>query len=112
MAAKQIILKDQKTGKEYTLEFNRKSIESMERQGFVAADISKKPMTMLPALFAGAFQMHHRFVENSVIKDLLYQIKNKDAFNEKLSEMFNEPLIDLVDEPEEDEGNIEWEASW
>ncbi len=112
MATKQIILKDPKTGKEYTLEFNRKSIETMERQGFIAEDISKKPMTMLPALFAGAFQMHHRFVDNNVIKEMLYQIKNKDEFIEKLSEMYNEPLTALVDEPEEDEGNVEWKASW
>lgn len=110
MAAKQIILNHE--GKEYTLEFSRKSIETMERQGFVASDISTKPMTTLPALFAGAFQMHHRFVDKSVIDEMFYKIKDKSAFIEKLSEMFNDPLVALIDEPEEDEGNIKWEASW
>ena len=42
-------------GKEYTLEYTRKSIEIMERQGFVIGDIVDKPMLTLPALFAGAF---------------------------------------------------------
>ena len=37
--------------KEYTLEFTRKSVETMERQGFVAEDIRTKPMLTLPALF-------------------------------------------------------------
>lgn len=108
--AKQIVLKHE--GKEYTLEFNRKSIQAMERQGFVASDIGDKPMSTLPALFAGAFQMHHRFLNKSVIDDMLYHIKNKEAFIEKLSEMYSEPLITLIDEPEENEGNIDWEASW
>jgi hypothetical protein len=40
-------------GKNYTLEFTRKSIETMERQGFVIGDIVDKPMLTLPALFAG-----------------------------------------------------------
>lgn len=110
MAAKTIILNHE--GKEYTLEFNRKSIETMERQGFIATDINSKPMTTLPQLFAGAFLMHHRFLDRSIINDMLYKIKDKDAFIEKLSEMYNEPLVDLIDEPEEDEGNIKWEASW
>lgn len=108
--SKQIVLTHD--GKEYTLEFNRKSIETMERQGFVASDIGDKPMTTLPALFAGAFQMHHRFLNKSVIDAMLYKIENKEAFIEKLSEMYNEPIVSLIDEPEEDEGNIHWEASW
>lgn len=110
MAAKIITFNHK--GKDYTLEFNRKSIETMERQGFVASDINTKPMTTLPTLFAGAFLMHHRWLDRSIIDEMLYKIKDKDGFIEKLSEMYNEPLVDLIDEPEEDEGNIQWEASW
>lgn len=110
MAAKQIIIEHE--DRKYILEFSRKSIENMERQGFVASDISTKPMTTLPALFAGAFQMHHRFLDKGVIDAMFYKIKNKEKFIEKLSEMYNEPLVTLVDEPEEDEGNITWEPSW
>ena len=54
-------------GTEYTLEFTRKSIETMERQGFVVGDIADKPMSTLPTLFAGAFLAHHRFVKKEVI---------------------------------------------
>ena len=88
--------------KVYNLEFNRKSIETMERQGFVASDISDKPMTTLPALFAGAFIMHHRFLDRNTIDEIFSHIKNKESFIEKLSEMFNEPLVTLIEEPEDD----------
>lgn len=33
----------------------------MEKRGFVASDITDKPMTTPPALFAGAFLAHHRY---------------------------------------------------
>ena len=99
-------------GKTYTLEFNRKSVETMERQGFVASDISDKPMTTLPALFAGAFIMHHKFLNKEIIDRMFNKITNKEVFIEKLSEMYNEPLVTLIEEPEEDEGNATWEPNW
>ena len=52
--------------KEYCLEFTRRSVETMERNGFIANDIREKPMTTLPALFAGAFLANHRFVSRLV----------------------------------------------
>lgn len=108
--AKQIVLHHD--GKDYTLEFNRKSIQQMERSGFIASEIGEKPMSTLPTLFAGAFQMHHRFLDKRVIDEMLYNIKDKEDFISRLAEMYNEPLVALVDEPEEAEGNITWEASW
>lgn len=108
--AKQLILTH--NGEKYILEFNRKTVRAMETSGFVASEIGEKPMSTLPALFAGAFQMHHRFLDKRVIDEMLYNIKNKDEFISRLAEMYNEPLIALVDEPEESEGNITWEASW
>lgn len=98
--------------REYTLEFTRKSIEMMERQGFVAGDIVSKPMTTLPALFAGAFLANHRFAKKEDILRMFDLFQNKQELIGKLGEMFNEPLAALVDDPEESEGNISWEASW
>jgi hypothetical protein len=98
--------------KEYCLEFTRKSVELMEKNGFVAADITAKPMTVLPALFAGAFLANHRFVKNEVINEIFSKMTNKSELIGKLSEMYNEPIMALVDEPEESEGNVDWTASW
>lgn len=98
--------------KEYCLEFTRKSVEQMERSGFVASDIQDKPMTVLPALFAGAFLANHRFVKKDVIDEIFTRMTNKSELIGKLSEMYNEPIMALVDEPEEAEGNVDWTASW
>ena len=98
--------------KEYCLEFTRKSVELMEKNGFVATDITAKPMTVLPALFAGAFLANHRFVKSEVINEIFSKMTNKSELIGKLSEMYNEPIMALVDEPEESEGNVDWTASW
>ena len=100
-------------GQEYILEFTRKSIETMERQGFVASDIVEKPMTTLPALFAGAFLAHHRNVKKELIDEIFSKMTNKEELIRKLAEMYNEPIMALMDEPDSnDEGNVKWEASF
>ena len=98
--------------KDYCLEFTRKSVEQMEKNGFIASSIQDKPMTVLPALFAGAFLANHRFVKKEVIDEIFAKMTNKTELIGKLSEMYNEPILALVDEPEENEGNVDWTASW
>lgn len=99
-------------GKEYTLEFTRRTVAEMEKKGFVASDITEKPMTTLPALFAGAFLAHHRFVKEDVINTIYSKLTKKEELIGKLAEMYNEPILALVDEPEENEGNLNWTATW
>ena len=99
-------------GKEYCLEYTRKSVETMERNGFVASDIQNKPMLTLPALFAGAFLAHHKFVKQEVIDAIFKTMCNKGELIGKLAEMYNEPIMTLIDEPEESEGNAVWTANW
>lgn len=99
-------------GEDYTLEFNRRSIEMMERQGFLASEISTKPMSVLPALFAGAFLAHHRFVKRDTIDRIFNHMTNKQELIGKLAEMYQEPILTLLNEPEEDEGNVTWGASF
>lgn len=100
-------------GVDYTLEFTRRTVQSMERNGFVADDIDRKPMTVLPALFAGAFLAHHRFVKQDVIDEIYSHMTHKEDLIAKLAEMYNEPILTLVSEPDEDdEGNVDWTASF
>jgi hypothetical protein len=110
MAAKNIVLTYE--DKKYTLEFNRKTIRAMERQGFVASKLEDMPMSMIMHLFSGAFMMHHRNITESEVDKIYESIRNKEDFLAKLSEMYSDPIVALMDEPEEDEGNAEWEASW
>lgn len=99
-------------GIEYTLEFTRRTVEQMEREGFVADDVKIKPMTALPTLFAGAFKAHHRFVKREVIDEIYSFMTNKAELISKLAEMYNEPLLALIDEPAESSGNLTWTPSW
>lgn len=99
-------------GKDYTLEFTRRTVAEMEKKGFIASDITEKPMTTLPALFAGAFLAHHRFVKEDVINDIYSKLTKKEDLIGKLAEMYNEPIMALVEEPEEDKGNVNWTATW
>lgn len=99
--------------KEYVLEFTRRTVKQMEDEGFVARDIDVKPMTLLPALFAGAFKAHHRFIKQEVIDEIYAAMPNKEELIGKLAEMYNEPITTLVEEPDENtKKNVNWTASW
>ena len=113
--AKQLTIDDPVTGIIYTLEFTRKTIEMMEKNGFVISDMDRKPMTLLPALFAGAFLAHHRFVKRDVIDGVYAKLNHKDELIGALVEMYNDSLMALFDEPEQQEdeaGNPNWKAGW
>lgn len=99
-------------GKDYTLEFTRRTVAEMEKKGFIASNITDKPMTTLPALFAGAFLAHHRFVKEDIINDIYSKLTKKEDLIAKLAEMYNEPILALVEEPEKAEGNLDWTATW
>ena len=94
--------------KEYNLEFTRKTVAEMERKGFIAAEVSEKPMSTLPELFRGAFLAHHRYIKPEIID----KMTNKEDLIGKLAEMYAEPILSLVEEPEEAEGNLKWTASF
>lgn len=109
--AKQIVFTYE--DKEYTLEFTRRTVKQMEDEGFVAQDIDRKPMTLLPALFAGAFKAHHRFVKQDVIDKIYAGMPHKDVLIGKLAEMYNDPIVTLMEEPDEKAvKNVSWEANW
>lgn len=101
-------------GKEYTLEYNRKVVKNiMERRGFNLNEVDAKPVTLLPLLFWGAFQMHHKGISQDTTDEMLEHFTNKDVMFEKLSEMYIEPANVLFEEPDEDnEGNVSWAPSW
>lgn len=99
-------------GIQYTLEFTRRTVSDMEKDGFIASDIDKMPMTIIPKLFEGAFLAHHRFTKKDVIQKIYDSITDKEGLIGKLAEMYNEPIMSLVAEPEASEGNVVWTANW
>lgn len=100
-------------GKEYTLEYTRRTVQRMEQNGFVVKDIEEKPVSTLPKLFAGAFLANHQFVRQNEIDEIYKDLDNKPELIAKLAEMYSEPIAALVEGPGEgDSGNASWTADW
>lgn len=94
-------------GKDYCLEYTKRSVKNMEDRGFVPAKIIEAPMTYLPELFAGAFLANHRFTDKKVIDEIFEAMGDKKQLVNALIEMYNEPINALT--ADADEGNaIAW----
>lgn len=95
---------------EYTLEYSRQSVKTMENQGFVLEELTTKPANMIPLLFAGAFIKNHSGkggVKRKVIDEIFDNIENKTDLLEVLMEMYAETLSSLT-EDNQGEGNVSW----
>ena len=94
--------------KEYTLEYSRQSVKTMEQQGFVLDEISSKPMTMIPMMFQGAFIKNHKGIKRSLMDEIYKDIHNRSELMEALMEMYADTLSSLMDDNTEDSGNVTW----
>lgn len=95
-------------GKDYVLEYNRKSIEYIERQGFSISQLAEKPMLMLPMAFTGLFFKNHKNTRQSEIDEIYDNFKDKDMLINTIAEMLNEAYSSLQDDNKE--GNIDWKV--
>lgn len=101
-------IKDEK-GNKYTLEYTRKSVEIIENMGFELDNYLKKPMTMIPLAFYGAFLKNHKGISKKET-DRLFENINKESQEkllEALTDMINETYSTLTDG--NDEGKVEVE---
>ena len=69
---KPMVVADPDTGKEYTLEFSRKTVSVTERAGLNITQIESQSMTMIPLMFWGAFQMHHPHMSKEQTDKILF----------------------------------------
>ena len=107
--AKQIILKDA-VGNKYTLEFNRETVERMQRQGFVLD--TDRLYISAKDLITGAFRMHHKKLEWTLIEPIWMAQNKRDELLKVLAEMYMEPTTTLMgtDEAEDKDANPTWEV--
>lgn len=103
---KKITVSDE-NGNKYTLEFTKNTIVAMETAGFSIDKFDEQPVRMTTILVQGAFAKNHARTKNSTIERVFNNLKNKEAFIQKLVEMYLEQRDALVDE-----GNSEWEANF
>lgn len=93
-----MVITDPDTGREYTLEYNRKSIVKVEQAGFDISKIESRSMTMIPLMFWGAFLMHHPRVTKEQSDAILFDGLGGLGEDELayLGKLYAEPLKTLV----------------
>lgn len=69
---KPMVISDPEEGREYTLEYNRKSVVKAESAGLDVNQLESKSMTMIPLLFWGAFLMHHPHMTKEQTDKILF----------------------------------------
>ena len=98
-------------GKDYTLEFDRKQVERMERSGFSIQNFDNATITSTYQLFNGAFQKHHRNIKSELTEEMFRKLTKRDELIKQLAEMYVEPIAALYDEPDEGDETIDWDAN-
>lgn len=98
--------------KDYILEFNRETCQAIDVSYRELEQMEEKPelaLKIIPALWRGAFLMHHPSCDDET-KDKIYeQVKGKDKdLPTSLVEMYADPLVTLFDT----KGNLEWKKNW
>lgn len=100
-----MIITDPDSGKEYTLEFSRKSVARCEMAGLDIQQVEAKTMTMLPLLFWGAFLMHHPYMTQEQSDKILFDGLGGLSSDELayLAKLYAEPFNSLISREEEEQ---------
>ena len=97
-------------GKEYTLQFNRKSVIYAEANGFSIDELAEgKYMSGVSDLFFYAFRMHHPYMTHEQTDNILFNELGgiPEGLIERLGALYAEPYNALI--PKEDgEKNSRW----
>ena len=100
-----MVISDPDTGREYTLEYSRKTVSKIEQAGLNINELESKSMTMIPLLFWGAFLMHHpgmtREQSDKILFDGLGGLHEEEM--KRLGELYAAPFQTLVASEDEAE---------
>ena len=95
---KPMIIVDEENGREYTLEFNRKTVVKTEQAGLDINKMDGLPMTMIPILFWGAFLMHQPYMTREQTDKILFDALGGLSAEEltKLGTLYAVPFQTLI----------------
>ena len=95
---KPMVISDPDLGKEYTLEYSRKTVVKAEQAGLDINKLDTASMTMIPLLFWGAFLMHHPHMTkeqtDKILFDGLCGLNDKEM--EHLGQLYAAPFMTLI----------------
>ena len=100
-----MVITDPDEGREYTLEFSRKTVAKTEQAGLDINRLESASMTMIPLLFWGAFLMHHPHMTRDQTDKILFEGLGGLSEDEMahLGKLFAAPFQTLI--ASEDEEN-------
>ena len=99
-------------GKHYCLEYTRETVKQMEGAGFRMNDLGDMPATRIEQLWQGAFLANHRKTSLTIIKDMFFEMEDREKLLQALATMYNNTLNYLLpDNDGEHAGNVKWTAS-
>lgn len=105
-------------GKQYTLEFNRRTVLKLEKalraEGINLVEMTENEnvnplelVSIVDTVFTYAFKMHHPNVTQDVIDTIFEKMGNKEQLSGVLFEIMTAPINALADNKE---GEITWAA--
>lgn len=102
---KPMVITDPDEGREYTLEYSRRTVAKTEQAGLDINKLESASMTMIPLLFWGAFLMHHPHMTRDQTDKILFE--GLGGLNEDemtyLGKLYAEPFQTLI--ASEENGN-------
>ena len=103
---KPMVISDPDTGREYTLEYSRKTVAKTEQAGLDVNALEAKSMTMIPIMFWGAFLMHHPGMTREQSDKILFEGLGglHEEEMKRLGELYAAPFQTLV-ASEDETGN-------
>ncbi len=102
-----IKIKDSVDGREYTLEFDKKSVRFADARGFALEDVDRYPMSKMYELFWYAFRMHHPSVSLEKAERIFDGIGQlPDGFIQRLAALYTKPFMGFTEGDEENPTTI------
>ena len=99
-------------GKNYTLEYDRKSIKYMEANGFSIMEAQKKIISSIDIMWEGAFYKNHKNEKKSHIEEMYKYLENKEELNDALMEMIRETYeFEASGGNVDDSKKVEWKMA-
>ena len=85
-------------GREFVLEFNRRTVQLAEKAGLSLDDLDKKVMSSIPELFFYAFKMHHAWIKREETDRILFDEFGGLTEDElkRLVELYTAPFDSLL----------------
>lgn len=101
---KPMVITDPEEGREYTLEFNRRTVVKTEQAGLDINQLESKSMTMIPLMFWGAFLMHHPHMTREQTDKILFDGLGGLSAEEMayLGSLYADPLQSLIASEDKD----------